>query len=276
MDSNTDGDQADDYDTGDWDEPELDDDGFAEEGTYDEDGGRYRDPEYYWRRRFLVLAGGLAIVGVIACGVSALLGPARSGSTPRASLAVRDTLPPAALGFAAGSGSSPSASAAAAPGKGSSPGPGASSGSAASPKGSPSPRSPASPAVTCSPSAMVLSLLTPHAQYGPGQQPRFEVYAVSTAPGSCTLAFGPSSVQVVVVRRGQVLWDSSGCLASAPAARPVRFMQGVPQVAVLSWNRKAKTSGCAGSVPAGTWGRVDAVALADGKSSPVRSFTLSR
>jgi hypothetical protein len=123
---------------------------------------------------------------------------------------------------------------------------------------------------------MVLSLLTPHAQYGPGQQPRFEVYAVSTAPGSCTLAFGPSSVQVVVVRRGQVLWDSSGCLASAPAARPVRFMQGVPQVAVLSWNRKARTSGCAGSVPAGTWGRVDAVALADGKSSPVRSFTLSR
>ena len=102
------------------------------------------------------------------------------------------------------------------------------------------------------------------------------MYAVSTAPGSCTLAFGPSSVQVVVVRRGQVLWDSSGCLASAPAARPVRFMQGVPQVAVLSWNRKARTSGCAGSVPAGTWGRVDAVALADGKSSRVRSFTLSR
>jgi hypothetical protein len=73
MDSNTDGDQPDDYDTGDWDEPELDDDGFADEGTYDEDGGRYHDPEYYWRRRFLVLAGGLAIVGVIACGVSALL-----------------------------------------------------------------------------------------------------------------------------------------------------------------------------------------------------------
>jgi hypothetical protein len=79
-----------------------------------------------------------------------------------------------------------------------------------------------------------------------------------------------------VVRHGQVLWDSSDCTVSAPTAKPVQFMQGVPQVAVLSWNRKAESPGCAGSVPAGTWGSVDAVALADGKYSPVRSFALSR
>ncbi|MCW2934169.1 MAG: hypothetical protein JWM19_5131 [Actinomycetia bacterium] len=294
--SNTDSDQPGDYDSDGWDKPGLDDGGLVDDGDYDQYGydvdgydqdgydqdapdqdGRYRDPEYYWRRRFLVLAGGLAIVGVIACGVSALLGPAKPVRAAHASLAVRDTLPPAALGSPpATSGSSPSVRAAAAPGKGSSPAPGASSRSAPSVTGSPSQRSSASPAATCSPSAMVLSLLTPHAQYSPEQQPRFEVYAVSTAPGSCALAFGPSTVQVVVVHDGHVLWDSAGCLASTPAAKPVRFMQGVPQVAVLSWNRKARTSGCAGSVPAGTWGRVDAVALADGKYSPVRSFTLSR
>jgi hypothetical protein len=207
---------------------------------------------------------------VIACGVSTLLGPAKPLRAAHASLAVRDTLPPV------GNGSSSSAKAAAAHGASSSPAPGASSRSTGSRAGSPSPRASASPVVTCSPSAMVLSLLTPHAQYSPGQQPQFEVYAVSTAPGSCTLAFGPSSVQVIVVRHGQVLWDSADCVPRTSAAKPVRFMQGVPQVAVLSWNRKARTSGCAGSVPAGTWGSVDAVALADGKSSPVRSFTLSR
>ena len=79
-----------------------------------------------------------------------------------------------------------------------------------------------------------------------------------------------------MVRHGQVLWDSADCTVSAPTAKPVQFMQGVPRVAVLSWNRKAGTPGCAGSVPAGTWGSVDAVALVDGKYSPVRSFALSR
>jgi hypothetical protein len=284
MDSDTGREEPGYQDPDDWGEPGPDDSGLADdEGSYDQHAddhdddrydGKYRDADYYyWRRRFLVLAGGLAIVGVIAAGLSTLLGPAKpvgGKAAPRASLAVRDTLPAAALGSPSGSGSSSSASAAASRGTSPSPAPGASSGGAVSP------RAVASPVVTCAPSAIVLSLLTGQAQYSPGQQPRFEVYAVSTAPGSCTLAFGPSFVQVIVVRHGQVLWDSAECPASAPAARPLRFMQGVPQVAVLSWNRKARTSGCAGTVPAGTWGRVDAVALADGKYSPVRSFTLSR
>jgi hypothetical protein len=131
--------------------------------------------------------------------------------------------------------------------------------------------------VACSPSAIVLSLFTTQPQYGPRQQPQFEVYAVSTAPGSCTLAFGASLIRVIVTRQGQVLWDSSACPPRSPtAARPVLFTQGVPQVAAVFWNRKAGTLGCAGSVPAGTWGTVDAVALADGRSSPVRSFTLNQ
>jgi hypothetical protein len=130
--------------------------------------------------------------------------------------------------------------------------------------------------VTCSLSAIVLSLFTTQPQYGPGQQPQFEVYAVSTAPGSCTLTFGASLVRVVVTWRGQVVWDSLACPGSAAAARPVQFTQGVPQVAALYWNRKAGTLGCAGSVPAGTGGIVDAVALAYGRSSPIWSFTVNQ
>jgi hypothetical protein len=217
----------------------------------------YPDEAAYWRRRFLVLACGLAIVGGVSWGLSALLGPARPvrvGGAAHPSLAIQDTLPPAALGYPAGV--HPSSSTSASPAR--------------------TARSSASPAVACAPSALVLSLFTPQGSYGPGEQPQFEVYAVSTAPGTCTLPFGASLVRVVVTRHGRVLWNSAACPTSTGAARQVRFTQGVPQVAARSWNRKASTAGCAGSVTPGTWGTVNAVALAYGQSSPVRSFTLSR
>jgi hypothetical protein len=250
MDQNTDRDQLDhgDADYGDADYGDSGEDGYYYEDARD---ARHRDPDYYWRRRFLVLAGGLAIVALITFGLSTLLGPAKPvippGAAP-ASLAVRDTPPAAGTG---------------------------------SPAASDSPSAAPSRAAPCSPSAMVLSLFTAKAEYGPVEQPQFEVYAVSTAPGACTLAFGPSFVQVVVVWHGHVLWDSAQCPLSlsghrATATEPARFTQGVPQVADLSWNRQARNPGCAGSVPAGASGRVDAVVLAAGKSSPARSFTLLR
>jgi len=258
MDPNTDSDQLGYGDSG---YGDTDDDGYFYESAPGQHS-RYHDPDYYWRRRFLVLAGGLAIVGLITVGLSALLGPAKPVTHPGAapaSLAVRET-PPAAGAPAEGRSSS--------------------SGSAV-PSRRASSSLASSQAATCSSSAMVLSLFTAKAEYGPAEQPRFEVYAVSTAPGACTLAFGPSFVQVVVVWHGHVLWDSAQCPLSPPkhgaaATEPVRFTPGVPQVTDLSWNREARSPGCAGSVPAGASGRVNAVVLAAGKSSPVRSFTLAR
>jgi hypothetical protein len=320
MESNTDCDRPEPYGRGenDRDEARLDGQGLADEGLYDQDpyeqdpydededpyddeggygldaGGQdawYNDSASYWRRRFIVLTGGLAIVGGITWGLSALAGPARAirVNGPHASLAVQETLPPAALGAAAASRPSSSPSAANIPGTSVSPGPSpavsAASGSVAAsgpaPPGSTaavaasgSPGS--SRAVPCSPSAIVLSLFTTQARYGPAQQPQFEVYAVSTAAGGCALPFGASLVRVIVTRHGQVLWDSTACPAIGHAAKTAWFTQGVPQVATLSWNRKASSPGCAGSVPAGASGAVDAVALVDGRSSPVRSFTLTR
>jgi len=123
----------------------------------------------------------------------------------------------------------------------------------------------------------VLSLFTSQERYGPGQSPQFEVYAVSTAPGTCELAYGPSAVRVLVTKAGQVMWDSATCRAQAPAAaRKVRLAPGVPQVAAITWNRRSGRPGCAGSVPARAPGAFDAVAVADGKSRPVRAFTLAR
>ena len=126
----------------------------------------------------------------------------------------------------------------------------------------------------CTPSDIVLSLFTGQPSYGRGAVPKFDVYAVSTSPNACTFGYGPGSVQVVVTRQGRVVWDSAACKLSAAA--PARFTLGVPQVLTITWNRRAsRPSGCAGSLPARASGTFDAVALTDGQSSPVRSFTLS-
>jgi hypothetical protein len=126
----------------------------------------------------------------------------------------------------------------------------------------------------CTPSDIVLSLFTGQPSYGRGALPKFDVYAVSTSSSACSLGYGPGSVQVIVTRRGRVVWDSAAC--KPPAAARVRFILGVPQVLTIAWNRRAKEpSGCAGSLSADASGTFDAVAMTDGQSSPVRSFRLS-
>ena len=125
----------------------------------------------------------------------------------------------------------------------------------------------------CAPADIVLSLLTSQPSYARGERPSFSVYAVSTAAAACTLTYGAGSVQVVVTRHGHVVWDSAACERSAAA--PVRFTLGVPQVVTMVWNPDAaQPAGCAGSLPAGASGTLDAVAMSDGQSSPVRAFKI--
>ncbi|HEX4788334.1 MAG TPA: hypothetical protein VH372_07710 [Actinospica sp.] len=120
----------------------------------------------------------------------------------------------------------------------------------------------------------MLSLFTSRPGYSPGQEPAFDVYAVSTRAHACELAFGQSSVRVVVTRHKRVVWDSAACKAHGAGARPVTFAEGVPREVTLTWNRKAAGAGCSGSLVPGEWGTFEAVATADGHSTPVRSFTL--
>ena len=80
---------------------------------------------------------------------------------------------------------------------------------------------------------------------------------------------------VIVTRHGQVVWDSAACKPAAVKA--VRFTPGVPQVLTLMWNPEVtQPAGCAGSLPFGSSGTLDAVAMSHGQSSPVRAFTLDR
>jgi hypothetical protein len=255
------------------------------------DPGAVRDPNAYWRRRFFILGGGVVVVGLCVWlfpGADHAAAPATAAA--RASMAAldhRETLPSAAYG-SPWPGPRPKkraepTAAATTPAK-SSANPSANTadkrkaGTGYHPAGSPNPAASAAAEVKgprCAPSDIVLSLFTGQPSYGQGASPRFDVYAVSTSASACTLSYGAGSVQVVVTRRGRVVWDSVACKSAAAAT--VRFTLGVPQVLSVSWNRQAKEpSGCAGTLSAGASGTFDVVALTDGQSSPVRSFTLSR
>jgi hypothetical protein len=251
------------------------------------DLGAARDPNAYWRRRFFILGGGIAVVGLCVWLFPGAHDAApRTTAAARASMAALDKrgeLPPAAYGKTWPDPSpKPTATATAAPSATETPAKGADRRPAATrahPDASPSqtPSGSAGPvkAPRCAPSDIVLSLFTGQPSYGQGALPEFDVYAVSTSSAACALNYGPGSVQVVVTRKGRVVWDSAACKPSGAAA--VRFTLGVPQMLSIAWNRQAKSpSGCAGTLPAGASGTFDAVALTDGQSSPVRSFTLSR
>jgi len=232
------------------------------------------DGRAYWRRRVFILCG-----GVVALGVCAWLFPgarqpsAHEAAATRASMATlnrQQRLPPAASGPAWPRPSAPASPAAAAK-------PANALGAKKTPT-KPNYRPSAVPApgvAPCTPADVVLSLFTSQPSYAKGARPSFSVYAVSMSAAACTLTYGAGSVQVVVTRHGQVVWDSAACKPSAVKA--VRFTPGVPQVLTLVWNPEVtQPTGCAGSLPFGSSGALDAVAMSHGQSSPVRPFTLDR
>jgi hypothetical protein len=270
-----------------WKDADRNEDGEGDDDT--PDLGAVRDPNAYWRRRFFILGGGIVVLGLcVWLFPGANHAAARTAATTKASMAALDhpgTLPSEAYGSpwpgptpkktatptaVATASATPSATGA---GK-------RTTGTGYHPAVSPSPSPPASTAAAvkgprCAPSNIVLSLFTGQPSYGQGASPKFDVYAVSTSSTACTLSYGAGSVQVVVTTHGRVVWDSAACKPSA--AKAVRFTLGVPRVLSFSWNRRAKQpSGCAGTLSSGASGTFDAVALTDGQSSPVRSFTLSR
>jgi hypothetical protein len=264
-----------------WNVADSDQDGRDDDDA-PHDPGAVRDPSAYWRRRFFFLGGGVALLGVCVW-----LFPGGHPTAPRASataqasmaaLAKQGVLPSAAFG-SAWPGPTPTKTVRPGPSQKPSPSPSAThkqTKAGAHPVASPSPDSTAtaSGGSRCKPADIVVSLFTGEPSYSGNARPKFDVYAVSTSSAACTLSWGPGSVQVVVTRHGRVVWDSAACKLTP--ATPVRFTLGVPQVLTMTWNRQAgKPSGCAGSLPAGTRGTFDAVAMTHGQSSPVRSFKLS-
>jgi hypothetical protein len=263
-------------------------DGDNGEEGYGDGGDASRDEAWdlrndraYWRRRFFILCGGVVALGTCAWLFPAAHQPsAREVAATRASMAAlakQQALPPVAYGSAWPVPSTPAASHTPPP----MPTPTTSANPATAIKSPqqkvstayrPGPATSASGrAGTCVPADIVLSLFTSQSSYATGEQPKFSVYAVSTSRAPCTLPYGAGSVQVVVMRHGHVVWDSAAC--THPAVKPVQFTPGVPQLLTMVWNPKAtEPAGCAGSLPAGTSGALDAVAMSDGQSSSVHTF----
>ena len=248
----------------------------------DEETWHHGDPRAYWRRRFFILCGGVAALGICAWLFPGThhtqARPSAAVSASMAALAGRQSLPPAATGSAwAPPSPTPSPSPSASPA--------ASARLAAAAKKAkqkvgltyrphPSASGTAAAGAACAPADIVLSLFASKSSYSPGDPPSFSVYAVSTSGSACTMAYGAGSLQVVVTRHGQVVWDSAACKPAA--AKPAQFTLGVPKELTLTWNRKAAgPAGCAGSLPAGATGTFDAVAMRGSQSSPVATFKIS-
>jgi hypothetical protein len=240
----------------------------------DDQGWNTDDGRTFWRRRFLILCG-----GVVALGACAWLFPGASQPTAHqvaatrasmAALAKRQALPPAASGP---SWPVPSPSPSPTPSPSLSPSPSPAPTATLGGARKPGPES-TSRTAACAPGDIVLSLFTGEPSYAKGARPSFSVYAVSTSSAPCTLTYGAGSVQLLVTRHGQVVWDSAAC-QPAPAKAEL-FTPGVPRMLTLVWNRAvARPSGCAGSLPAGRSGTLDAVAMSHGQSSSVRTFQVA-
>lgn len=226
----------------------------------------------YWRRRFLILCAGVIALGVCAWLIPGVHSPsARATAQARRSAAALSNrqLPPAVAYGRAWASPPPATSS---PPPSTAPAKLANTNRPATGR----PASPRSPAGTspCAPAGIVLSLFTSQASYARGARPAFSVYAVSTEAAPCTLPFGAGAVQVIVTRKGRVVWDSAAC-RPAPA-KTARFTLGVPQVLTLTWNpRAAGPSGCGGSLTARASGTFDAVAMSHGQTSQVRAFRIA-
>lgn len=248
-----------------------------EEGPSDD----YR-PDAYWRRRALTLALGLVLLAVLIWaftgGGGQPVSPAATGTRqpslqPEAAYSAVPTAPPATQGSlktptasrTAGTRPSPSADAAAQSGgtggNGGKKGNGGGSGSATGGR--------------CSPGDIVLSLLSNKSSYRAGEDPRFEVYVVSTGSAACTFELGPAKLQVQVMSAGRIVWDSADC-ARGDSTRVGTLRRGVPSQESITWNRTSTLPGCvrlASSVRPGTY---QVRVKADTTTSAVLAIKLDR
>ena len=231
-------------------------------------GQRLVSPATYWRRRVVVLAAVVAILGLPIWAVNEAFGGSQaSGQGPPRShaghMAGPGPRPQAARGHSqaltrqtADLGSRPRARAPAAPrGAGTEPSPG--------------------PArQTCARGAVLLTLRTARHRYGPGEQVTFVVGAASAKSRPCRLDLGSRFTSVVVASAGTPLWDSSSCLRGT-GSRVVRLRRGAPAFLRVTWDRRTSLSGCPGQGTAVAAGTYAAAAFNGQLHSQATTFVLS-
>jgi hypothetical protein len=233
-----------------------------------------RDEDAYWRRRVIILAGGLVILGMLAWALSGSGGGKPSAASRQVAVAqvrAANKLPDAAFGSVP---ATPTAS----PSPSVSPSVSASaeaSGSAArkARRARHSHSRAAGAGAACPSGGVVMTLFSQRPSYLPGERPAFSVYAVSTSTTNCVFRFGPGAVRVLVSRHGQVVWDSADC-RPAPVSR-VNLTRGVPAQMSVTWDRHAGY-GCRGLLSGKAAGRFTAIATTGPQTTPPTYFQLVR
>jgi len=255
-------------------------------------GSAYRDdngadqPETYWHRRAITLAGGLTLLGLLAWAFSGGGGkpghPAAASSSATTPAAQYQTAPPSASANANANASASAGADAAVPGlpsaAASRPPAATASSAAATARAGADPAPTASVAAQsgggCSPNSVVLSLFSTRPSYSAGEFPEFDVYAVSTAPGTCTLNLGPGQLHLTVMSAGRVIWDSADC--SRGGNQDDQLSRGVPVQTAVTWNRAITLPGCVTLASSAGPGTYQAQVRTATVASQVRTFTLVR
>jgi hypothetical protein len=122
---------------------------------------------------------------------------------------------------------------------------------------------------SCSWHSIVLSLFATQASFGPGQQPAFSLYVVSTQPADCSFNVGSGHLALVIKEGPARIWSSADC-ASGAGNLVAALKRGIPAVVTIGWDKKTSVPGCTGPAHAVQAGRYTAFAV-DGShaSSPV-------
>jgi hypothetical protein len=127
----------------------------------------------------------------------------------------------------------------------------------------------------CYPSAVVLSLVSSKSEYYTGQDPEFDLYAVSTGSGTCSFNISPAKLHVVVMSAGRIIWDSADCIHGT-ANQVAWLSRGVPAQESVTWNRSISLPGCVTLASAARAGTYQVQARSAAVDSPVQTFKLAR
>lgn len=234
----------------------------------------------YWRRRFLALVGGLAVLALIAWAFSGALGGGAAhtaGGDAQAGQAAHQ----AGQGGGSGQGAAPASSAQPSAAASAADPAAADPAASASAAGSPAPRSSVSPAASgagqprrCHRSDVVLSLSASQDSFSSRQPPVFDVDIVSTSASPCTFNVGAKHVTLVISAGRVRIWGSADCI-DGQGSLITDLQRGIPTVLPISWNRQTSSPGCeiaSAQVPAGTY---SAIALDGPDVSNSVTFRLS-
>ena len=226
-------------------------------------GQKLVSPATYWRRRVVVLAVGVAVLGLPVWAVNKALGGSQAPGqgSPRSSAGHAASSGPgsraerghwqAATRETADLGTRPRARPSASPSSVSRPG-----------------------RQTCAGGAVRLTIRSAQHRYGPGERVTFVVGAVSTRSRPCRVDLGSKFTSVVVGSGDTPLWDSSSCLRGT-GSQVVMLRRGAPSYLKVTWDRKTSLSGCSGRGTAVRAGSYTATAFNGQLRSQATTFVLS-